>query len=72
MFVVLPSIDPLRVKVERGQTHVQIVGQWQLNLSTTVLRAVELPIRDPALSQTLLDVSAEILVVVIVWAVVSV
>jgi hypothetical protein len=72
MFVVLPRINLLRVEIHRRQTHVQILSQRQPDLATTVLRAVEFPIGDPAFFQALLDVFAEVLVVRVVWAVVSV
>jgi hypothetical protein len=72
MLVVLPSINLLRVEIHRRQTHIQILSQRQPDLATTVLRAVEFPIGDPAFFKTLLDVFAEVLVVRIVWAIVLV
>jgi hypothetical protein len=72
MFMILPSINLLRIKINRRQTHIQILRQWQPYLATPILRAVEFSVRDPAFGQALLDVFAKVLVVRVVWAVVAV
>jgi hypothetical protein len=70
--VVLPRINLLRVEIHRRQTHIQILSQRQPDLATTIVRAVEFAVGDPAFFQALLDVFAEVLVVGVVGAVVSV
>ena len=72
MLVILPRIDLLRIKIHRRQTHVQVLRQRQSDPATAVLGAVELAARYPAFFQTLLDQGAEVLVIGIAWAIVSV
>ena len=72
MLVILPRIDLLRIKIHRRQTHVQVLRQRQSDPPTAVLGAVELATRHPAFLQTLLDQGAEVLVIGIAWAIVSV